>query len=67
MSELLPVLQTMGIVLGAWTLASGAAACLFIPWFRAQAGANAALSRRDRRAGWLMAAQPVDDRTIATR
>jgi hypothetical protein len=67
MSELLPVLQTIGVVLGAWTLVSGVAACFIIPWFRAQASANAALSRRDRRADWLMAAQPVDDRTIATR
>lgn len=67
MTELLSVLQTVGAVLGAWTLVSVAAASLLIPWFRAQASANAALSRRDRRADWLTAAHPMDDRPVATR
>jgi hypothetical protein len=67
MTELLPVLQIVGVVLGIWTVVSGASALFLMPWYRAQASANAALSRRDRSADWLMAAHPVDGRVVATR
>ena len=40
-------------------------ALLLIPWFRARARANEALSQRDRGADWASAAQPDDGHTIA--
>jgi hypothetical protein len=63
----LSILQIVGAVLGAWTLLSVAATLVLIPWFRAQARANAALSLRGRRQDWADAAHPADRVTVATR
>ena len=67
MSELLATLQTIGTVLGFWTVVSVAAAVVLIPWFRQQASANAVLSQRDRSADWLVAVHSVDEHRVATR
>jgi hypothetical protein len=66
-TDLLPTLMTIGIVLGTWTLVSLVGALLVIPWFRARARANAALTQLDRSADWASAAQPGDGRRIAER
>jgi hypothetical protein len=63
----LSILQIIGAVLGVWTLVSVAATLVLIPWFRAQARANAALSLRDRREDWTAAAHAADRVTVATR
>jgi hypothetical protein len=66
-SELLSALQTIGTVLGFWAVVSVAAAVVMIPWFRAQASANAALSRRARNADWSIAVHAVEEHRVATR
>ena len=60
MADLLSALWIIGVVLGAWTLVSVAAALVVIPWFRAQGRANAALSESDRSADWQAAAHPAN-------
>jgi hypothetical protein len=65
MAELLSPLKIIAVVLATWTLVSVVGALLLIPWFRARARANEALSQRDRGADWASAAQPDDGRTIA--
>jgi len=58
---------TIGVVLGIWTLVSIVSALVLVPWFRARARANAALSQRDRSADWDSAVAPGDGRKIADR
>lgn len=67
MSELLAILRTIGVVLAAWTVVSMVTALVLVPWFRAQARANVALSGRDRREDWLVAAHPVNVRPDEVR
>jgi hypothetical protein len=67
MAELLSTLKSIGVVLGIWTMVSVVSALVLIPWFRARARANAALSQGERGADWAGAAQPDDGRTIADR
>jgi hypothetical protein len=67
MRDLLPVLETIGGVLGVWTLVSIATGIALIPWFRAQARANEALSRRYRNDDWMVAELPANVRLNVTR
>ena len=65
MAELLSTLRIIAVVLGIWTLVSVVGTLLLVPWLRARARANEALSRRVRGADWASAAQPDDGRRIA--
>jgi hypothetical protein len=65
MTELLSNLRIIAVVLGIWTLVSVVGTLLLVPWLRARARANEALSQRDRGADWASAAQPDDGRRIA--
>jgi membrane protein implicated in regulation of membrane protease activity len=65
MAELLSPLKVIAVVLVVWTLVSIVATLLLVPWLRARARANEALSQRDRGADWASAAQPDDGRKIA--
>jgi len=67
MRELLPVLETIAVVLGIWTLVSIATGIALIPWFRAQARANDALSRRYRNDDWVVAEHAANVRLNVTR
>jgi hypothetical protein len=67
MAGFLNLLETVGVVLGAWTVVALVTALALIPWFRAQARANLALTRLDRREDWLVAAHPANVRTNEVR
>jgi hypothetical membrane protein len=67
MAAVLTVLQITGIVLGTWTVVSVATAIVLVPWFRAQARANAALSARGRRDDWAAVAHPASARPSEIR
>jgi hypothetical protein len=62
MTGLLQALQTIGVTLAAWTVVSVVTAIVLVPWLRAQAGVNAALSKRHRAEDWLGAVHPVNVR-----
>jgi len=68
-TDLLPVLKTVGIVLGIWTMVSLMSALLVIPWILARARANAGLSEPDRSADLgadpAVEVRPEDGRWIA--
>jgi hypothetical protein len=65
--DLESALRTAGTVIGFWMLLSLLAALVIVPWFRAQARANAMLSERNRREDWLIAAHDPEQVEAATR
>jgi hypothetical protein len=64
-TDLLPILKTVGIVLRVWTMVSLVSALLVIPWILARARANAGLSEPDRCADPAGEARPEDGRWLA--
>jgi hypothetical protein len=65
--DLESALRTVGTVIGVWTLLSLLAALLIVPWFRARARANAALSQFARSEDWMAEAHPAEHGDIAVR